>query len=41
MNERLPHLQPEDVTQLEQVLRYRGVFYIRKLRLSHPRLTLK
>lgn len=39
MNKRSPHLQPEDVTQSVQVLRYRGVFYIRKLRSSHPKQT--
>ncbi|PSB28594.1 hypothetical protein [Chlorogloea sp. CCALA 695] len=37
MSEQSKHLQSKDVSQSVQVLRYRGVFYIREKRLSNLR----
>ncbi len=39
MSEQSKRLQPEDVSQSVQVLRYRGVFYIREQRSPNLRLT--
>ena len=39
MSERSKRLQPEDISQSVQVLRYRGVFYIREQRSPNLRLT--
>jgi hypothetical protein len=35
MSEQSKHLHPKDVSQSVQVLRYRGVFYVREKRLSN------